>query len=549
MTRFLPSVIPFPVFRTFLQHPYKYLNINNYFIILGVAKFFIMFIRKVKNRSGSQSVQVIQKVRGNYKVVKTIGCATTQHEIEKLEQLAREEMERLSGNQLKLFGYESDEIIEQAFSLLDNSNIRTVGPELIFGKIYDYIGFNAVGEELFRHLVIARLAFPLSKLKTVDYLYRYQGKSIEIDTVYRFLDKLSDKLKPQVEQIAFFHTLQILGGKVSVVFYDLTTLYFEAGDEDDLRKIGFSKDGKHQCPQIYLGLLVGLGGYAIGYNIFEGNISEGHTLIPFLEEMSRKFNLDKPIVVADAGLLSKANINALEANGYEYILGARVKNESERVKGKILATEFSDGMTVSMKKSGNTRLVVNYSACRAKKDAYNRKRGLARLEKQIKSGKLTKSNINNRGYNKYLKLSGDITIEIDYEKYDNDGRWDGIKGYLTNTKLSDKEVMENYRNLWQIEKAFRISKTDLRIRPIYHRIRNRIEAHICIAFTAYCILKELERVLYEEKSAISLKRATELTQNMYQITYTLPESKQTKSKLLNMDEEQAELYRIVCKNF
>lgn len=109
--------------------------------------------------------------------------------------------------------------------------------------------------------------------------------------------------------------------------------------------------------------------------------------------------------------------------------------------------------------------------------------------------------------------------------------------------------MENYRNLWQIEKAFRISKTDLRIRPIYHRIRNRIEAHICIAFAAYCILKEPERVLYEEKSAISLKRATELTQNMYQITYILPESKQTKSRLLDMDEELAELYRIVRKNF
>jgi len=249
-------------------------------------------------------------------VVKTIGCATMQHEIEKLEQLAREEIERLSGNQLKLFGYESDEIIEQAFSLLANSSIRTVGPELIFGKIYDYIGFNTIEEELFRHLVIARLAFPLSKLKTVDYLYRYQGKSIKVDTVYRFLDKLSDKLKPQIEQIAFAHTLQVLGGKVSVVFYDLTTLYFETSDEDDLRKIGFSKDGKHQCPQIYLGLLVGMGGYAIGYDIFEGNIYEGHTLIPFLEKMSRKFHLNKPTVVADAGLLSKENIKALETNGY-----------------------------------------------------------------------------------------------------------------------------------------------------------------------------------------------------------------------------------------
>jgi transposase len=507
-----------------------------------------MFVRRKPNASGSQSVQIIQKINGKYKVVKTIGSATTWQEIEKLEHLAKQEIEHLSGNQHKLFGFENDAAIEQAFSVLNNANIRTLGPEIIFGKIYDYIGFNAIEDEFFRNLVIARLAFPLSKLKTIDYLYRYQGTSLNIDAVYRFLDKLNDKLKPQAEQIAFAHTLRVLNNNISVVFYDMTTLYFEASDEDDLRKTGFSKDGKHQCPQIYIGLLVGLGGYAIGYDIFEGDIYEGHTLIPFIENISRKFNLNKPVVVADAGLLSNENIKALEANKYEYILGARLKNETEKIKFEILKTQFIDGTTISLKKSANTKLIVNYSATRATKDAYNRKRGLNRLEKQVKSGKLTKSSINNKGYNKYLKLSGDVVIEIDYDKYNRDQVWDGLKGYLTNTKLPDNEVMENYKNLWHIEKAFRMSKTDLRIRPIYHRLRNRIEAHICISFTAYCIYKELERVLYQEKSKLSLKRAAEVTHNMYQITYTLPESKHTKSKLLNMDEEQAELYRIVCKN-
>jgi transposase len=162
---------------------------------------------------------------------------------------------------------------------------------------------------------------------------------------------------------------------------------------------------------------------------------------------------------------------------------------------------------------------------------------------------LTKANINNKGYNRYLKLTGDVVIEIDYDKYNKDQVWDGLKGYVTNTKLNDNDVIENYKNLWHIEKAFRMSKTDLRIRPIYHRLRNRIEAHICISFTAYCIYKELERVLYAEKASISLKKAAELTHNMYQITYTLPESKHTKSRLLNMDEEQAQLYQIINKNF
>lgn len=351
-----------------------------------------------------------------------MGSATTRQEIEKLVDLARQEIEKLCG-QPKLFGSPNDEAIEQAFAVLNNASIRTLGPEIIFGRIFDYIGFGSIEESLFRHLVIARLAFPLSKLKTVDYLYRYQGTSLDVDAVYRFLDKLNDKLKPQVERIAFNHTLNVLGNKISVVFYDMTTLYFEASDEDDLRRTGFSKDGKHQCPQIYIGLLVGLGGYAIGYDIYEGNIYEGHTLIPFIERISLKFKLDKPIIVADAGLLSNDNIKALEAQNYEYILGARIKNEPERIKREILETQFIDGTTKDLKKSADTRLIVNYSAARAAKDAYNRKRGLTRLEKQVKLGRLTKSSINNKGYNKYLRLNGEVVIEIDYEKYNHDQVW------------------------------------------------------------------------------------------------------------------------------
>jgi len=507
-----------------------------------------MFLRKLKNRSGSTSFQIISKSSGKYKVIKTIGCAHTEQEAVKLTYLAKQEIERLTAQQ-KLFISEQDTVVEQVIASLSNASIRTVGPEIVFGRIYDHIGFNQLEEELFRHLVIARLAFPLSKLKTIDYLYRYQGVHLDIDTVYRFLDKLNTKLKKRVEEITFNHTLKVLKGNISVVFYDMTTLYFEASDEDDLRKTGFSKDGKAQNPQIFLGLLVGLGGYAIGYDIFEGDTYEGHTLIPFLEKISKKFNLSKPIIVADAGLLSNENIKALQEQGYEYIIGGRLKDEPQKIKHLILSKQISDGKLIQIKKQGSTRLVITYSAKRATKDEHNRKRGLKRLEKQIKTGKLTKSSINNRGYNKYLTMKGDVTIEIDYEKFDNDNEWDGLKGYVTNSKLSNKQIVENYKNLWHIEKAFRMSKTDLRIRPIYHRIRNRIEAHICISFTAYSIYKELERVLYKQKSTLSLKKAAELTHNIYQLTYTLPESKHTKSKLLKMDDKQAELYNLVMKNF
>lgn len=507
-----------------------------------------MFLRKLKNRSGSISVQIISKPGGKYKVVKTIGSGRTEQEIEKLYYLGKQEIERLSF-QPKLFISETDTIVDGIFESLSNASIRVVGPELIFGKIYDKIGFNEIEEDLLRHLVISRLAFPLSKLKTIDYLYRYQGISLNKDTVYRFLDKLNSKLKDRIEQITFKYTKRILGDNISVVFYDMTTLYFEASDEDDLRRTGFSKDGKHSNPQIFLGLLVGLGGYAIGYDIFEGNTYEGHTLIPFLEKISIKFNLQKPVVVADSGLLSRDNIEALELGGYQYIIGARIKNESKLVKEKILEIKLKDGQIKRIKKSESSRIIISYSDKRARKDAYNREQGLKRLEKKISSGKLTKSNINNRGYNKYLKLQGEISIEIDYEKYKKDSEWDGLKGYITNSKLSNKQIIENYSQLWHIEKAFRMSKTDLRIRPIYHRLYHRIEAHICISFIAYAVYKELERVLYKEKSKLSLEKSKELTHNMYEITYTLPESKHMKSKLLKMDDEQAELFQIIMKNY
>lgn len=507
-----------------------------------------MFIRKNKNRSGSISIQIIKKVNRKSKIVKTIGSGRTDQEVAILYQIARQELQKIQGS-ASLFVDEVDARLEGFLSTLSNDQVQVIGPELIFGKIYDHVGFNQVDDQMLRHLVITRLYHPGSKLKTIDYLHRFLGIDESIDKVYRFLDKLNNRLKEQIEQIAFDHTRVVLGNRVSIVFYDLTTLHFEASDEDDLRKTGFSKVGKHQNPQIYLGLLVSLNGYAIGYEIFEGNIFEGHTFIPTLQKFEKRFKLNKPIVVADAGLLTNDNILLLQKNDYQYILGARIKNETDQIKYRILSQQWVDGHCISISKQKNKRLIVSYSTRRAAKDYHNRKRGLARLEKNLKKGKLTKSNINNRGYNKYLKLTGDVQVEIDYERYNADGIWDGLKGYITNTSLKPDKVIENYKHLWQIEKAFRISKTDLQIRPIYHRIRHRIEGHICIAFAAYKIYKELERILYKEKSEITVKRAAELTHNMYQLNIMLPESKHAKKILLKMNQEQSNLYQIILKNF
>lgn len=506
-----------------------------------------MFVRKLRNRSGSISVQAIQKKNGAFVVVKSFGASKDPDEIEQLLFEAKTFVYNPT-HASPLFTTRSSEdiAIEHFLKNLSNETVRTIGPELIFGTLFDRIGFNAIQHDLFRHLVIARLAYPVSKLKTVDYLYRYQGVRTNESTLYRALDTLHTQHKETVENISYEYTKKTLG-TISVVFYDMTTLYFETEDEDDLRKIGFSKDGKFQCPQIMVGLLVGEGGYPIGYDIFEGNTFEGHTLIPTLEKIQKKYGFDKPIVVADAGLLSKDNIKKLQENDYRFILGARIKNETEAVKKDILLTrkEMKTGDVRALQKENGTTLVVSLSDARARKDAYNREKGLKKLRLKVKNGVLTKQSVTNRGYNKFLVLLNDVNVTLDEEKIKADVEWDGLKGYITNSALAPSTVIEHYGHLWQIEKAFRISKTDLRIRPIYHHKKKRIEAHLCIAFVAYSVWKELERLLKEKRIEMSPKRAGELTHTMYEIHYVLPHSKMQGKKILKMDAEQQALFEAI----
>ena len=510
-----------------------------------------MFVRRKVNKSGSISVHVVDKARGKYRVVKVFGPVESEQEVARLERQARTYI-REAGGGVDLFPDEADGSIEDFLSSVSNTQVQVAGPELIFGRLYDRIGYGEIEEEMFRHLVICRLFNPGSKLRTVDYLRRYLGVSYEVGRIYRFLDRLCAKgtdgaegIKHQVEDISFRHTREVVGGSIKVAFYDMTTLYFEAAEEDSLRIPGFNKDGKHSCPQIFLGLLVAAQGNPIGYEIYEGNIFEGHTLIPMIEGLAARHGFSHPVVVADAGLLSKKNIQALEGQNYQYILGARPKNESDSIKDRIIGLNLKNGDVKVLDKGGGRRLVVSKTERREHKDAANRKRGLERLRKRMGAGRLTKANINNRGYNKYLKMEGDVTISIDMEKYEADAVWDGIKAYVTNTDLTAEEVISSYGNLWYIERAFRMNKTDLQIRPIYHRLRNRIEGHICICFTAYTILLEMERILKEKGSKLTLDRVREAVKTMYRLNFTLPGSGQQSSVLLKMDDEQQEIYDLL----
>ena len=495
-------------------------------------------------------MRVLQKRGRNNVLIKSFGSSKDEKEIERLVAQAKEFIQHQTGTYYHLFNRPTEPGIDDFVDNLSNSQVSVDGPEVIFGRLFDYVGYGEIGG-LFRPLVLSRLVAPGSKLKTVDYLWRYNGVSYDINKVYRYLDKLCDRnpnapdIKDRIGQITFAHSATVMDGCIDIVFYDITTLYFESADEDDLRRTGYSKDGKFDCLQVLLGLLVTREGLPISYEIFEGDLSEKNTFIPLLKRAQQKFGFPAPIVVADAGLLSRKNIEALVSDGYEYILGARIKNESKAVRQRILDLGLTDGQIASIETDDGLRIVVSFTEKRRKKDAFNREKGLRRLQEKVASGKVSKKHINNRGCNKYLRLQGEATISIDMEAFENDAAWDGLKGYVTNTKLPDKEVIGNYHNLWFIERAFRMNKTDLQIRTIYHRLRNRIEGHICICFCAYVLQLEIERLLKAAGSDITIDKARELVKTMYALAYTKPGHTKPSKVMLRMDSQQQELFQLV----
>jgi transposase len=206
--------------------------------------------------------------------------------------------------------------------------------------------------------------------------------------------------------------------------------------------------------------------------------------------------------------------------------------------------QLKNGETCFIQKNSTNKLIISYSDARAKKDNANRERGIDKLKKSIKAKKLTKAQINNKGFNKFVKMTREVVVSIDDSKIKQDKLWDGLKGYITNTHLTNKEVIENYNHLWRIEKAFRVSKTDIKIRPVYHQLQRRIEAHICLSFVAYKVYKELERQLKELQSEISPEKAIDIAKTIYSIKAIKPKSKELFEKTLLLNDEQNLLARL-----
>ena len=512
-----------------------------------------LHIREKKNSSGSVSIQIINRKNRGYKVIETIGCAKSELEKEIFLNKAKKRLKELEPTLFDLIDDEDEkeEILGKKVEFIDihNDVIFSAGGDLIFGKIikdlkckeyFKKTGIRKLDKrfEYFKDLVISRILYQGSKLYFIDYNRIFRGKTISVYSIYRLLDKIySTNLKEEIEKCVLTHTLKLLNNQLAVVFYDVTTLHFESESEDDLRRIGFSKEGKLNRPQIQLGLLTTLEGYPLAYEIYEGNRFEGKTLIETLANFEKRFSLkQKPIIVADRGMLSNCNLIELHTKGYKYIIGSRIKALKDEIKSKIANLVFIfDGDTkeipldeelickeknkIEAKTTIQQRLILSYSTQRAKKDRYLRQKALEKLNKIATSSNITKSDLKLSHYAKFLDLDKKctITFQLNEEKIIQDEKLDGIKGFITNDfSLTHQEIIEHYKNLWHIEEAFKISKTDLKIRPIHHRLEHRIKAHILIAFVAYAVYKEFERrlKLYNVQFPFSKKLVLELIKNM-----------------------------------
>jgi len=451
-----------------------------------------VFIRRTKSRS-STCFQIGEKQAGRFIVREHVGCASTLAGIEVLKLKAKQLLYRRQyANQLPL-------IEENRFPTAKLSNWKITGFHQVFGTIYDLIGFP---DSLLRDLVIARIVYPKSKAATLRFMDKYLGIKLKKDVLYRFLDSLD---KDELTRIAFnFVSLRHPHG-ISVCFYDVTTLYFETTREDEVRQKGYSKDHRGDIPQILIGLFVDSRGYPFDFDFYEGGTFEGHTFIKAMESIRRKYSFSQLTVAADAGMLSENNLEYLDSLKINYIVGARLKNLTQKLTRQILDHQYAGADTIFQATIGARRLLVDYSAVRGRLDAKNRDRVVAKLRQKLADRKAVVRK------SKYLLTEGKSDIlGLDAEQIRKDQQFDGLKGYFTNSANRDRnsEIIIQYHQLWRVEKAFRMSKHDLRERPIFHYRQRRIKAHLTLCFVSLLVMKESER--YLTRINCSLERAIEL---------------------------------------
>ena len=450
-------------------------------------------IRKVRTASGATAVQVVQNEGKQRSSLKHIGSAHNEDELEMLMAEASKYAEAHC-RQPSLFAEAppSESTLQTA---LAHSKLVGVTHQYARDTLLACARKCGLGTlpELYLDLALMRIIEPASKLRTLELLEWYFNVRYARRTLHRMLRKLLEH-QEAIETAAIQTARGALQEKFSLVLYDVTTLYFESFKEYDFQRPGFSKDNKPQQPQIVIGLITTRSGFPVMHEVFEGNTFEGHTMLAIVHRFQERVGETKPVIVADAAMLSKANMQQLEKEGYRYIVGARLANTAARFIDQIHATlprtdkairRFSYEATVK-----NATMICEFSDARYKKDKRDFekqvKRALVLLERN-EPGRRAKLIKKSKEKDKPFIFDADLQAKTE--------KFLGIKGYVTNItekELTSIEVIAYYRELWHVEQAFRMSKSDLQARPIFHRTQEAIRAHMLICFMALMMGKYLE---------------------------------------------------------
>lgn len=441
-------------------------------------------IREIKYSTSSISIQVYKIVNRKRIIVRHIGTARNEQEKSDLINLAQDFIKKES-------------IQFTLFESTKPNNIFYVSQTEFIGVYYHFlyeliskliiqIGFDKLQKSLLLDLVIIRMMEPASKLRSIELLEEYFGVKHRRQSYYQSAPGWP-ALKAKAESIAVGFAKKNYGFCYDLLFYDVTTLYFEAFEQDELRKNGFSKDNKSQQPQILVALMVTKEGFPIAYEVFSGNTFEGHTIIPVVNKFIKKNGVQEFTVVADAAMISNENIQELKKNNINYIVGARLGNLSNEVILQLdKASIREDGKSVRIK-TDKGYLICSFSSTRFRKDKYE-------MEKQIEKAKYIIETPSKNKKMKFTIASGQV-IELNEKLIQKTKKLLGLKGYYTNLEehiVNNQTIIERYHELYKIEQAFRISKSDLQTRPIFHYKEDPIKLHLLICFMALVISKHIE---------------------------------------------------------
>ena len=440
------------------------------------------FIRKVKTKSGAIAIQIARKVAGQLVGLEHLGSAHNSSELETLISLAKD---RLRGNQMGLFPDQDNKL---------QIKLRQSSSTFLFQILndqYQKLRFGQIEDSDFANLCIARIVEPTSKLDSLRVLADLGINDLNKDRLYRCLEKvIKNDYRKTISQLCFD---RVSDQNLSLVLYDVTTLYFEIQKEDSYRKPGLSKERRLE-PQIVVGLLVDQSGFPLGLQSFEGNTAETKTILPVLEKFQKEHHLEKITVVADAAMLSQTNLESLVANGYHFVVGSRLTKIPYDIvqfqkRGSLIDNQIIDTKT----KNGNYRIIYQYREKRAKLDIKNIELQVAKATRMVNGTIPVKRN-------RFVSLTSEKKI-LNKNLIDKAYALAGIKGYVTNLNLPSQEIINTYHQLFNVEASFRMAKSDLKARPVYLHKREMIEAHLTIVFTSLAISRQLEKL-----TGLSVKR-------------------------------------------